>query len=402
VTLAALIAAYHEAETPGGGLRATLPLAGRTLLERQVQLAAQAGANLIVVAVERVPADLLGAIDRLKAQGLPIAVARTAEEAAEAVHTGDRLLLIGDGLVPTQTHINRLLAHGPHSVLTVPDARVDDRFERIDSESRWGGLALFDGEMLKRTAAMLGEWDLQSTLLRRALQGGARHLSVRGEPIDEQLTVAERPEDLEQLQQRIFDSASAHRPDWVSRYLLAPVEQAATRYLMPTAASPSNLGMAELALTALGALAFFKDWLWIGLPMLLLATLVGGTGERLALLRMQDAEEPGWWEALLPFLSAAALGGLAFSLSETRSWGCLALAGTVIAFMAALKIEMAGREIPGSVWLAERKGLAWLMLPFAATGLWATGLAALATYAGGSFFWAQRNAHQRISAPPQD
>jgi hypothetical protein len=402
VTLAALIAAYHEAEAPGGGLRATLPLAGRTLLERQVQLAAQAGASLVVIAVERVPPALLGAIDRLKAQGLPIAVARTAVEAAEAVHTGDRLLLIGDGLVPTQTHINRLLVHGAHSVLTVPDARVDDRFERIDSESRWAGLALFDGEMLKRTAAMLGDWDLQSTLLRRALQGGARHLSVRGEPIDDQLTVAERPEDLDLLQQRIFESASIHRPDWVSRYLLAPVEQAATRYLLPTAASASMLGLGEMALTALGALAFFEDWLWVGLPLMLLATLVGGTGERLALLRMQDAEEPGWWEALLPFLSAAALAGLALSLTESRGWGCLALAATVLAFMTALKIETEGREVPGNVWLAERKGLAWLLLPFGAMGLWATGLAALATYAAGSFFWAQRDAHRRAAPPPQD
>ena len=402
MTLAALIAAYHEADEPGGGLRATLPLAGRTVLERQARLALAAGADLIVVAVERVPAPLLEAIDRLRAQGLKVVVARNASEAAEAVHPDDRLLVFADGLVATETHIGRLLAIGAPTIVTVTDVRVDDRFERIDAHSRWAGLALYEGDMLKRTAAMLGDWDLQSTLLRRALQGGARHLSVRGEPIDDQLTVAERPEDLDLLQQRIFESASIHRPDWVSRYLLAPVEQAATRYLLPTAASASMLGLGEMALTALGALAFFEDWLWVGLPLMLLATLVGGTGERLALLRMQDAEEPGWWEALLPFLSAAALAGLALSLTESRGWGCLALAATVLAFMTALKIETEGREVPGNVWLAERKGLAWLLLPFGAMGLWATGLAALATYAAGSFFWAQRDAHRRAAPPPQD
>ena len=39
MALAALIAAYHESGEPGH-LRATLPLAGRTVIERQARLAA--------------------------------------------------------------------------------------------------------------------------------------------------------------------------------------------------------------------------------------------------------------------------------------------------------------------------------------------------------------------------
>jgi hypothetical protein len=42
------------------------------------------------------------------------------------------------------------------------------------------------------------------------------------------------------------------------------------------------------------------------------------------------------------------------------------------------------------------------MLPFAVTGAWATGLGALAVYAAGSFFWAQREAHRLPAAGPQD
>ncbi|MFL6858020.1 MAG: hypothetical protein ACJ8EB_08955, partial [Allosphingosinicella sp.] len=187
MTLAALIAAYHEADEPGGGLRATLPLAGRTLFERQAKLAAAAGAQPIVVAVERVPPALAGALDRLRAQGLKLVVARTALEAAEAVHPDDRLLLIADGLIPAEAHIERLLSLGGNAVLTVPDVRVDDRFERIDAQSRWAGLAVVDGELLKRTAEMLHDWDLQSTLLRRAVQSGARHIALKGEPADDQL-----------------------------------------------------------------------------------------------------------------------------------------------------------------------------------------------------------------------
>jgi multisubunit Na+/H+ antiporter MnhB subunit len=80
----------------------------------------------------------------------------------------------------------------------------------------------------------------------------------------------------------------------------------------------------------------------------------------------------------------------------------VALAATTIAFILALRTEASGHEIPGSHWLAERKGMAWLMLPFAAAGLWGTGLTALAGYAAGSFFWAQRHVHRPAPAPSAD
>ena len=69
------------------------------------------------------------------------------------------------------------------------------------------------------------------------------------------------------------------------------------------------------------------------------------------------------------------------------------LAFTTLAFLAALAIETEGRRVRGAIFLAERKGMTWLLLPFAAFGLWHAGLAALFAYAAASFFWAQREAH---------
>ncbi|MDP8913996.1 MAG: hypothetical protein M3N39_10530, partial [Pseudomonadota bacterium] len=181
MSLAALIAAYHEADEPQGALRATLPLAGRTVVERQARLAASCGADPIIILVERIPPALLAAIDRVRAEGISVAVARSAAEAAEAVDPGDRLLLMADGLVADESHIARLTGAGGPALLTLPDQGEDDRYERIDAESLWAGLALVEGSMLGRTAVMLGEWDLQSTLLRQAVQSGARQLALRGE-----------------------------------------------------------------------------------------------------------------------------------------------------------------------------------------------------------------------------
>ncbi len=84
MALAALIAAYHESGEPGH-LRATLPLAGRTVIERQARLAAAAGADPVIIFVERMPAALTAAIERLRRDRVPVKIVRNAEEAAEAV-----------------------------------------------------------------------------------------------------------------------------------------------------------------------------------------------------------------------------------------------------------------------------------------------------------------------------
>lgn len=395
MALAALICAYQESDEPGGALRATLPLAGRSVVERQARLAAAAGAERIIILVERLPPDLAAAIDRLRSEGVSALVARGVAEAAASVQPADRLLFVADGLIAGQGHLSRLVEAQGTAVLTVPDQSVDDRFERIDAHSRWAGLALLDGEMLRRTADMLEDWDLQSTLLRRAVQGGARQYALRTDPGDEPPVIAERAEDLDAAESRIVERAGAARGDWASLYLLGPIERSLTGLLMPTSVTPGWLDITAAALTGLAALLFAQGWLWAGLVLVLVSTPLDGAAERLAALRLQPRRGLGWWSYILPALAAAALVALAWALGRTAGWGCLALAATTLAFLLALRGETgAGMPASARFFLAERKGMAWLMLPFAAAGLWVTGLGALAGYAAGSFFWAQRQVHR--------
>lgn len=395
MTLAALICAYHDTDDAGDGLRATLMLAGRTIVERQARLAVMAGANPVVLLVERLPGPLVAAIDRMRSEGIGVRVARSAKEAAEAVDPGGRLLLVADGLIADESDYRRFVAMEAPALLTIADRQGDDRFERIDAQTRWAGLALMDGETLRRTAAMLQDWDLQSTLLRLAVQKGARHVALR-DGAELHLTVAEHAGDLDEAEARIVDGASAGQQSWVSRYLLSPVERLATGFLMGSSVMPAWLHVGAAALTGLSAYLFSKDWLWAGVLLFLLATPLDGIGDRLAALRLQPKPGRGWWRHLLPALSGAALLALSLSVSGTRGWGCVALALTTLAFLLALHGEVRGRDIPGKALLAEPKGMGWLMLPFAIGGFWATGLATLAAYAAASFFWAQRQVHEAV------
>lgn len=387
--LAALIAAYHEAADEGAGLRATLPIAGRTLLERQARIAQAVGATHIIVVAEDRPSELAAAVNRLRDDGLDVLLAVGVAQAAKAVQAEDRLLLIADGVLVDESDLERLLkADGP-GLLTVPDSFPDDRFERIDAQSRWAGAALVSGELLKHTANMLQDWDLQSTLLRRAVQTGAVQFPL-SDPTAPHLLAALSATDLTDLQVRLVERSGEFQRDWVSRYLLAPLEVAGMRRVMATSVTPDQLRLGALALTALSALAFSRGWLWAGLLLFLFGTPLAGVGERLGRLRADGVRRDGWLSGLMPPVAGAALLALAYALWPGKGWGTLVLAASILAFLVALEGEKRRGGLSFEVFLAEPKGMGWSLLPFAATGQWVAGLGALAFYAAGSFFWLQR------------
>jgi hypothetical protein len=394
VALAALIAAYHESGEPGH-LRATLPLAGRTVIERQARLAASAGASPILILVERVPAALSAAIARLRRDRIPVQIVRSAEEAAEAVDPYDRVLLVADGAIAGRSQLARVAAAEGNAVLTVKDGAQSEPYERIDAAERWAGIAGIDGALLRETAAMLRDWDLQSTLLRRALQSGAEHLPAEGA-----VAILDREADLERLERQIVAGADQSGEGWLGR-LLAPLERLGTTFLLGSSASPQIVGLGAAALTGLGAAAFYGRWYWTGLVLMIAATPLEGIARRLARLRMQDGIGQGWWHHVLELLAAIALVVLAYDLAPEWGWGMILAAFVALAFLHALEGETKRSPVRGALFLAERKGLIWLMLPFALFGLWHVGIGALAAYAALSFFWAQREAHAAPS-PRQD
>jgi hypothetical protein len=224
-------------------------------------------------------------------------------------------------------------------------------------------------------------------LLRRTLQAGAVHLPAEGA-----VAILDREEDLDLLERRIVADADEARGGWMDR-LLAPIERIGTAFLMGSRISSQLIGFAAALLTGLGAAAFYFHYNWIGLVSLLIATPLEGIARRLARLRMQDGIRQSWWAYLVQLFGAAAMVLLAYGLAAAEGWGMILLAFNILAFLVALEIETEGKRVRGATFLAERKGMTWLMLPFAAFGYWPAGLAVLFAYAAASFFWAQREAH---------
>lgn len=392
MALGALIAAYQEDDS--GSLLALMPLAGRTLIEYQARCAAAAGAAPIVVLVERVPVQLAAAFERLRSEGITVVPVSDGSEAAARFEPGMPLLQIADGLAPSMALVEPVAQAGERAIATVPDDDKHEDFERLDASHRWAGVALVDGATLATTAAMLGDWDLQSTLLRRTLQAGAV-LVPAGEGATPFLAAANP--DSAAFDRYLLVTSRGARRDWPSKFLLPIPEEFATEHLMRSAVRPDWLIFAALALTVVAALVFTRGWLAAGLVMLVIAMPLDLIAERLATLRMQPLRARMLSRRLL--WPAAGLALLGLGWFETRhggGWGALTCALACAAFAQAQRIEQAGREIPGAHWLFSVRAAVVVAIPFAIMGWWSALLAALALYAAASFFVVQHVVHRIV------
>src|SRR5438045_1511479 len=151
LAVGALIGAYQEDDS--GGLRALLPLSGRTLIEYQARCASAAGCAPIVVVVERVPQALQDSFERLRLDGISVFPVSDIAEALSRFEAGATIMLIGDGIAPTAELVANLADESEPVVVTVPDDEAHEAFERIDAESRWAGIAVVDAHLLGSTAA---------------------------------------------------------------------------------------------------------------------------------------------------------------------------------------------------------------------------------------------------------
>ena len=393
MAIGALIGAYQEDDS--GGLRALLPLAGRTLVEYQVRCASAAGAAPIVVVVERVPQALQDGFERLRLDGIGVFPVSDVSEAVSRFEAGSAILLIGDGIAPPVDLVASFAEEAEAAVGIVPDDERHETFERIDGESRWAGVAVVDAHLLGSTAAMLGDWDLQSTLLRRAIQEGARRVPVAatGEPL-----LVETADQLGDFQRHLVNVSRGERNDSASRFILPPIEDLATEQLMETSVKPSWLVWGALALTLAGAVCFSRGWLGAGLVAMLLSTPLDLIAARLAKIRLKPLPVRMW--SRLALWPAAGIALLAIGWWETRhgsGWGSVVAAAAACAFGEAARIEKAAMPPGGDLWLLSRRNAIFLAIPFALGGAWTAYLIVTALYAALSFFLIQRVRHSPSS-----
>lgn len=164
---------------PGGtALRGALPLANGQLAMLQVDLARQAGAGEILCLVGAVGQRVREIEAYAGSCGIAVHLVRSVADISVRLASDDELLIIADGLYVAPADAAQLANETGTFVATfVPGdgARpLVERFERIDMNHIWAGLACVRARDLIEARELPNDWSIQSALLRLAVQRGYR------------------------------------------------------------------------------------------------------------------------------------------------------------------------------------------------------------------------------------
>lgn len=364
--------------------RAAAPFLGQSLIEYQARQAAAAGARHIVVLVERVPAALVAGVDRLKRDGVDVELARTVADAADRIHPDEQLLVIGDGVIARQDMLKRAAQSISPALFTVPDSGATLRHERIDAGARWAGFALIDGTMLRKTVAMLGDWDLQSTLLRRIVQAQATRVDTGAASA----WLIESAAEARATEIALLDRGGG-------RLLPAPLGARLNGFLLDHDVRSGWLRAASLGLAFVAIPAFMFQFVALGALLLTLSGPLAALPRRLDAAGLRTSSQERIWRWAQTGLFGLALLVLAWELDGIGTgWGVWPLSLGTIGLVALIwdQTRITGREP------VEPSLLAAPLFVFALFDMPVQGLAASTLLAGLVLTLGQR----RIAGPDSD
>lgn len=184
-------------------LRGLLPVGGRSLLRHQIGLALHLGARRIVVLAEAMRAELVALQHVAEAGSAQFHVVATGRALVPLVLPEDDVIVLGDGLLAMPDAARALVESGP-SVVTFPiEAALPHGFERIDINHAGAAVMRIPGRIVAGLADLPPEWNVQSALLRLAVQA---RLTMRAAPSamldDGSWTIVRSEHDALQAEQR--------------------------------------------------------------------------------------------------------------------------------------------------------------------------------------------------------
>ena len=341
------------------------------VIETQVRRLHEAGAQTIWVSAKEDQLLPVTVVARLRSEGLPVVVV-TAPGQLTRANPLIPVIILGAAVVADAGLIVEL-AGEPGNVILVASPAANNGLERIDRDTAWAGVMRIEAALLSATIDDLGEWDLGSTLLRRAVQ--ARAQLRRASADTPGLSVLGTPEAAWRWVQERMASGVASHASWPQRQLAriagipflrwADQEPLRQRGLIPTAITLFGLGLLALVMGQ-GAL---------GLTMILCdLPLLAAVQISLALRRPRDwIKRTALWDV---GLAVAVLGTWTAGLSQATGLTWTLAIGTVIAWGTAFR-----GGGPGAGWTPSLTTLVPLLLVGSVTGWRDVALAMVALHA---------------------
>ena len=348
--LAALILAEIEEETGAASQPLLLTLGAQTLLERVADQARRIGCRHIVLCAGPLPTALVHALDRLKARGFTISLARSPGEAADYLHPDENVLVFSGAAILRDEDLTALIYRAVPTLLTLPEPWARDRFERIDAADNWAGVALLPASQIRHTVAMLGDWAFAPTLVRRAIQQGVSREPLALGSEDDTPAIAPRAiMDLKGTATTLANSVAAQPHGAVERLVMLPGLRRLAAWLALKPISAWMLAVASLlaALAAFAAAGFGMIplsmlLLVVSAALVLLTSLIGQIGHAAPRLMDGFLKARAAW---LPLLLLLIMGR--YVLAGPAQWlNAILLAWLAVQMLLQVHARAKGAEMP--------------------------------------------------------
>ncbi|HEX7784129.1 MAG TPA: hypothetical protein VF509_15100 [Sphingobium sp.] len=363
MSFSAIICASRPASDSPGILRANLHFAGQSLLEYQVRQAAEAGAEQVMILVGAVTQPLSRAIDRLTADGISVSIVRDMVSLLREAPRDRDMMIVADGAVAPQRFYAAMAAQPGNVLLVTEDSATTAGFERIDAGQRWAGIARVSPDVLFGTLDMIGDWDLELTMVRALVQAGSHRIGVAPEEVIEaRLALLSSQAEADLVSRALLVSKRAPAGEaGAERIILAPLAARIAPEFLRSQVPAAHVRAGAIAVALIGVVATLLGWPMIALLLYLAAILLSLTVDRLVQLARRGGLDG--WVGIMPHLIV--LAGVALLGSEAdRTMDGLYLAGLLAILMLGLR---SGRFQGARKWSILTPGSALLLL-LATTG----------------------------------
>jgi len=377
--LAGLLFAIHDADDRPDRLAATLPFSGVTLIEYQARLLIAAGVSQIIIVVARMTPELLGAINRIGRRGVSVDTVRSAMEAGEKLHPLAPVLMLGDGLVTTDAIVKAMAVEDGDCLLVVPESDAGPGFERVGGQMAWAGVARLSSSRIAEVAGLPQDYDLQSSLLRFAVQSRATHVLLPTDAVRGGHGIERQARTLEERGRAVLMTIVSGRRGWFDRFVLAPIARLALPLLVDRGAAGTTVGAAGAALGVAGLVTIGFGLPSIGPVLSLVGCIALALGSVLSGLR-DDASMAHGQTLAIGGVAAASILVFAFFVSRYAGNNTALAIGTALVAIGALA-ERAILERERQMWWGSPAAYLLVVALFAILGFPVFGLGLTAVYA---------------------
>jgi hypothetical protein len=267
--LVALLCVSDVAGPNGEAPLALTPLYGQPFLHHLVKSLEGIGIKRFFIGIDAVPGALLAYGDMAKRQGLDVQFVRNPSDLASQIDDNVRILVQSADIIWEQALVGKAIDHQKPIVATVEEQAENQRFERIDLNSRWGGLAILERRSAAALTSLPEGWDMGSALLRQALQDGVVRWPVSQKNVQAGLVCKLDQADEVSAAMPIFAQPGENAPNSLEKVIFSPLvnrllpniwtapwSRALIEWLFPGLAALSAL-LAGLAVPSAAALFAF-------------------------------------------------------------------------------------------------------------------------------------------------